>query len=91
MCRSTRNSRTFSQSTVGVIFRTERDSFWVLDQNGQKRMVQPHQIAMRRDSRHAIAADNTGHELRIQDMVKEVDGEVSSALLAIRLVANVSI
>ncbi|KAI5824061.1 transcription elongation factor Spt5 [Schizophyllum commune Tattone D] len=62
-------------STVGVIFRTERDSFWVLDQNGQKRMVQPHQIAMRRDSRHAIAADNTGHELRIQDMVKEVDGE----------------
>ena len=66
----------FSQQTVGVIFKTERDSFRVLDQNGQVRLVQPHQISMRRDSTRAIATDAEGHPLRIQDNVKEVDGLV---------------
>ncbi|KIJ64684.1 hypothetical protein HYDPIDRAFT_175264 [Hydnomerulius pinastri MD-312] len=61
--------------TVGVIFKTERDSFRVLDQNGQIRLVQPHQISMRRDSDRAVATDSEGHELRIQDNVREVDGE----------------
>ncbi|RDB17280.1 Transcription elongation factor SPT5 [Hypsizygus marmoreus] len=61
--------------TVGVIFKTERDSFRVLDQNGQVRLVQPHQISMRRDSNRAIATDSEGHELRINDNVKEIDGE----------------
>ena len=65
-----------SQQTVGVIFKTERDSFRVLDQNGQVRLVQPHQITMRRDSNRAIAMDSEGHELRIGDNVKEIDGEV---------------
>ncbi|KAK7036689.1 transcription elongation factor spt5 [Paramarasmius palmivorus] len=61
--------------TVGVIFKTERDSFRVLDQNGQARLVHPHQISMRRDSNRAIATDSEGHELRINDNMKEVDGE----------------
>ncbi|EMD36765.1 hypothetical protein CERSUDRAFT_137024 [Gelatoporia subvermispora B] len=61
--------------TVGVIYKTERDSFRVLDQNGQVRLVQPHQISMRRDSNRAIATDSEGHELRINDNVKEIDGE----------------
>ncbi|KAH8112870.1 transcription elongation factor Spt5 [Phellopilus nigrolimitatus] len=61
--------------TVGVIFKTERDSFRVLDQTGGVRLVQPQQISMRRDSNRAIATDSEGHELRIQDNVKEVDGE----------------
>ncbi|KAL5478474.1 SPT5 [Sanghuangporus weigelae] len=61
--------------TVGVIFKTERESFRVLDQNGQVRVVQPHQIAMRRDSNRAIATDSEGHELRVGDNVKEVEGE----------------
>ncbi|SJL10156.1 related to SPT5-transcription elongation protein [Armillaria ostoyae] len=61
--------------TVGVIFKTDRDSFRVLDQNGQVRIVQPRQITMRRDSRRAIATDHDGHELRVEDNVKEVDGE----------------
>ena len=65
-----------SHQTVGVIFKTERDSFRVLDQNGQARLVQPHQITMRKDSNRAIAVDSEGHELRIGDNVKEVDGEV---------------
>lgn len=59
-----------------MIFKTERDSFRVLDQNGQVRLVKPHQISMRRDSTRAIATDSEGHELRIGDNVKEVDGEV---------------
>ena len=33
---------------------------------------------MRRDSNRAIAVDSEGHELRIGDNVKEVDGEVCS-------------
>ena len=70
-------NRVRSAQTVGVIFKTERDSFRVLDQNGQVRLVQPHQISMRRDSSRAIATDSEGHELRINDNVKEVDGEVS--------------
>ncbi|KAF8524357.1 transcription elongation factor Spt5 [Hysterangium stoloniferum] len=61
--------------TVGVIFKTERDTFRVLDQNGQVRVVHPHQITMGRDSRRAIATDSSGHELRIGDNVKEIDGE----------------
>jgi transcription elongation factor SPT5 len=61
---------------VGVIFKTERDSFRVLDQNGQVRLVQPHQISMRRDSHKAIATDSEGHELRVNDNVKEIDNEV---------------
>ena len=65
-----------SAQTVGVIFKTERDSFRVLDQNGQVRLVQPHQISMRRDSHKAIATDSEGHELRVNDNVKEVDNEV---------------
>ncbi|KZP17373.1 hypothetical protein FIBSPDRAFT_30282 [Athelia psychrophila] len=61
--------------TVGVIFKTERDSFRVLDQNGQVRLVQPHQISMRRDSHRATATDAEGHEVRVNDNMKEVDGE----------------
>ncbi|CAG7851799.1 Transcription elongation factor SPT5 AltName: Full=Chromatin elongation factor SPT5 [Serendipita indica DSM 11827] len=61
--------------TVGVIYRTERDSFRVLDQHGQTRLVQPHQITMRKDSRRAVSTDAEGNELRVGDNVKEVDGE----------------
>ncbi|KAH7883023.1 hypothetical protein F5I97DRAFT_1960163 [Phlebopus sp. FC_14] len=61
--------------TVGVIFKTDRDSFRVLDQNSQVRLVQPHQISMRRDSNRAIATDSEGHELRVNDNVREIDGE----------------
>lgn len=67
---------TSSPQTVGVIYKTERDSFRVLDQNGQTRLVKPHQISMRRDSVRAVANDAEGHELRVNDNVKEVDGLV---------------
>jgi len=65
-----------SPSTVGVIFKTERDSFRVLDQGGQVRLVQPHQISARGGPNRSIATDSEGHELRKEDMMKEIDGEV---------------
>ncbi|KAI5999076.1 hypothetical protein EDD15DRAFT_2400825 [Pisolithus albus] len=43
---------------VGVIFKTEHDSFQVLDRNGQ-----------------AIATDSEGHELRVNDNVRKIEGE----------------
>ena len=77
-----------SLQTVGVIFKTERDFFRVLDQNGQVRSVQPHQISMRRDSNRAIATDAEGHELRINDNVKENDGEVCYILVLNELLSE---
>ncbi|KAI6126791.1 hypothetical protein F5141DRAFT_1083369 [Pisolithus sp. B1] len=76
--------------TVGVIFKTERDSFRVLDQNGQVRLVQPHQISMRRDSLRAIATDSEGHELRVNDNVREIEGEVCPEAYVIVLGTNVT-
>ncbi|KZS88010.1 transcription elongation factor Spt5 [Sistotremastrum niveocremeum HHB9708] len=63
------------QSTVGVIYRTERDSFRVLDQHGQTRLVQPHQITTRRTSDKAIATDAQGFEVRKGDNMKELEGQ----------------
>ena len=80
-----------SSQTVGVIFKTERDSFRVLDQNGQVRVVQPHQIVMRRDSNRAVATDSDGHELRVGDNVKEVEGEVRSLLTPASILYRYSI
>lgn len=77
-----------SAQTVGVIYKTERDSFRVLDQNGQVRLVQPHQISMRRDSSRAIATDSEGHEIRINDNVKEVDGEVKPSFITVVLFSS---
>lgn len=47
----------------------------MLDQNGASRVVYPHQITMRKDSRRAIATDAQGHEIRISDNMKEIEGE----------------
>ena len=38
---------------------------------------------MRRDSNRAIATDAEGHELRVNDNVKEIDGEVSVSVIDI--------
>ncbi|WFD21101.1 transcription elongation factor spt5 [Malassezia caprae] len=63
--------------TVGVIFKIERESFKVLDQNGHVVTVQPHQISMRRDTARAVALDHNGHEVHVGDMVKEVEWPLS--------------
>lgn len=63
--------------TVGVIFKIERESFRVLDQNGHVVAVKPHQISMRRDTARAVALDHNGHEVKVGDMVKEVEWQLS--------------
>lgn len=55
--------------------------FHIIDQNGQTRLVMPHQITMRRDTKRVVSTDHNGHELRIGDNVKEVEGEVSVFLI----------
>ncbi|KAL5639866.1 hypothetical protein ACGC1H_006441 [Rhizoctonia solani] len=62
--------------SVGVIYKTEHSTFRVLDQNGQTRIVQPHQITLRRDSNRAIATDAQGHEIHVRDNMKEAEGEM---------------
>ena len=63
--------------TAGVIFKIERESFKVLDQNNQVVSVRPHQISMRRDTARSVALDHNGHEVHVGDMVKEVEWQLS--------------
>lgn len=61
--------------TAGVIFKIERDVFVILDQMGNVRSVRPHQVAMKRDSKNAVAVDSEGGEFRTGDSMKETEGE----------------
>jgi transcription elongation factor SPT5 len=45
---------------------------------------------MRRDSLRAIATDSEGHELRVGDNVKEIDGEVRSYFIFPRFISHLS-
>lgn len=45
---------------------------------------------MRRDSNRAIATDHEGHELRVNDNMKEIDGEVSLCDRVACIAANVA-
>ena len=82
---------TSSPQTVGVIYKTKQHSFRVLDQNGQARLVKPHQISTRRNSVRAVANDAEGHKLRANDNVKEVDGLVCSFFsFCCALLSNIS-
>lgn len=63
--------------TAGVIFKIERESFKVLDQNNQVVTVKPHQINLRRDTARSVALDHNGHEVHVGDMVKEVEWQLS--------------
>ncbi|WFD32690.1 transcription elongation factor spt5 [Malassezia sp. CBS 17886] len=63
--------------TAGVIFKIERESFKVLDQNGHVVSVKPEQISMRRDTARAVALDHNGHEIHDGDMIKEVEWQLS--------------
>lgn len=72
-----------------MIFKTERDSFRVLDQHGHVRTVQPHQISARQNNRSTIATDSEGYELNVGDNLKEVEGEVRFCIDEMLLCANI--
>ena len=63
---------------AGVIFKTERDTFKVIDQNGAVSTKTPRQISLRRDANRALAVDHDSQEIKVGDAVKEIDGAVSS-------------
>ncbi|KAH9468034.1 hypothetical protein Pst134EA_011655 [Puccinia striiformis f. sp. tritici] len=57
--------------TTGAIFKIERNTFKVIDQNGNVRSVKPNQISAKKDSRYAIATDADGYEIAVNDQMKE--------------------
>ncbi|KAJ3837350.1 hypothetical protein F5878DRAFT_726124 [Lentinula raphanica] len=65
--------------TVGVIYKTHQSSFLILTQHSQSRLVQPHQISLKKSDKstslHSIATDSQGFEIRVGDMMKEAEGE----------------
>ncbi|EFQ31970.1 hypothetical protein CGRA01v4_13151 [Colletotrichum graminicola] len=63
-------------TTVGCIVKVDRESVVVLDQNGDARQVMPSQIANKLPKRKiAVAADRTGSEIRLDDVVREYGGQ----------------
>lgn len=65
-----------SPETVGVVIQTEHNSLRVLDQNGGLRLVDACQISMCRDTRPVVAVDYEGRKIRINDNMKETQGEL---------------
>jgi transcription elongation factor SPT5 len=63
-------------TTVGCIVKVDRESLVVLDQHGDTRQVMPSQIANRLPKRKtAVAADRSGSEIRLDDVVREYGGQ----------------
>ncbi|KAI6096025.1 hypothetical protein EDD16DRAFT_713276 [Pisolithus croceorrhizus] len=52
--------------------------------------TQPHQTSMRRDSLRVIATDSEGHEFRVNDNVREIEGEVCPEAYVVVLGTNVT-
>ncbi|KAM5368841.1 hypothetical protein ACJA88_010781 [Fusarium oxysporum] len=63
-------------TTVGCVVKVDRESLVVLDQFGDTRQVMPSQIANKLPKRKtAVAADRSGSEIRLEDVVKEYTGQ----------------
>ncbi|CAH0053527.1 unnamed protein product [Clonostachys solani] len=63
-------------TTVGCIVKVDRESLVVLDQFGDTRQVIPTQIPNKLPKRkQAVAADRSGSEIRLDDVVKEATGQ----------------
>jgi transcription elongation factor SPT5 len=63
-------------TTVACIVKVDRESFVVLDQNGDTRQIMPSQIANILPKRKtAVAADRNGSEIRLDDVVREFGGQ----------------
>ncbi|KAK5657434.1 hypothetical protein OQA88_3006 [Cercophora sp. LCS_1] len=63
-------------TTVGCIVKVDRESMVVLDQNGDTRTVMPTQITNKLPKRKmAVAADRSGSEIRLDDVVREYGGQ----------------
>lgn len=63
-------------TTVGCIIKIDRETLVALDQNGDRRQLMPSQIANKfPPKKNSVAADRSGSEIRIDDVVKEYGNE----------------
>ncbi|BGP17756.1 hypothetical protein JCM10213_005338 [Rhodosporidiobolus nylandii] len=58
--------------TAGVIIKIERDAFRILDQLGTVRILKPNQISAKVSTRHSVATDKDGFDIKQDDSMKEV-------------------
>ncbi|GAA6016192.1 hypothetical protein JCM10207_000427 [Rhodosporidiobolus poonsookiae] len=58
--------------TAGVIIKIERDMFRVLDQLGAVRSLKPNQVSGKVSTRHAVATDKDGFDIKEGETMKEV-------------------
>lgn len=66
----------YSQATVGVVTKVDRESLRVLDQNATLRTMLPSQIMDKVERRRiTVSTDKDGIEVRHDDTVKEVGGD----------------
>lgn len=69
-------------ATVGCVTKVDRESLRVLDQNGSTRSIMPSQISNRIEwRRHAVATDRNGSEIRTDDTVREIGGELKQGVI----------
>lgn len=63
-------------TTVGCIVKVDRETLVVLDQNGDTKQIMPSQITNKLPKRKtAVAADRSGSEIRLDDVVREYGGQ----------------
>nr|POE77741.1 transcription elongation factor spt5 [Quercus suber] len=64
-------------ATVGCVTKVDRESLRVLDQSGTVRSLLPSNISNRIERRkNAVATDRDGNEMKVDDTIKEVSGEL---------------
>ncbi|KAL7269592.1 transcription elongation factor spt5 [Rhizina undulata] len=68
-------------STVACVVKVDRESLRVLDQNGNVRVIVPSQVSTKISSRHGVATDRNGSEIRVGDTVKETGGETRTGVI----------
>ena len=61
--------------TVGCVIRIERNTLFLVDQNGQKIEKKPQQVELKRMNQRSTALDVDHNEIRKDAMIKVIDGE----------------
>lgn len=63
-----------SAQLVGVIVKIERDSFKILDNNGNVQTARLQEVGNRRNSRNAVAFDRHQNQIGVGDVLQVLDG-----------------
>jgi len=57
-----------------VIVKVERDSFKILDNNGNVQTVRLQEVGSKRNSRNAVAFDRHQNQITVADVLQVLDG-----------------